>query len=159
LEYWRLRAQSASDDHRHDQGWVQRRVVCAQNKFRDIHDNRKLCKAVWHPAEALQHQPQLFHPVTHRPVQFRDGLGSKLARAVQSMAELKVFHQATVAIRHIQGQLTSPGTALGTVSYMSAVTQNTKAQREQLSGLVLSGLANKESFYWPKVMTPKMPLP
>ena len=49
-----------------------------------------------HPAEALQHQPQLFHQVTHRPVQFRDGLGFKLARAVQSMAELKVFH----AFRH-----------------------------------------------------------
>jgi hypothetical protein len=34
-----------------------------------------------------------------------------------------------------------------------------KPRGNNLSGLVLSGLANKESFYWPKVMTPKMPLP
>jgi hypothetical protein len=29
----------------------------------------------------------------------------------------------------------------------------------QVKKPVLSGLANKESFYWPNMITPKMPLP
>ncbi len=40
-----------------------------------------------------------FHALTHRPVQLRDGLWSKLARRFQPMSRLKPFH----ALDHIAG--------------------------------------------------------
>src|SRR6516162_5422133 len=99
IQHWSLRPHRPAHHDRHHYLWFRLLVVSAQQKFRYVHDNRRLLKTVRQPAIALQHQLQLLHAVAHGTVQFRNRLRPKFSRRFKAVPLLKILY----AIQYLPG--------------------------------------------------------